>query len=233
MRRPKVPVLVLSLAGLFVLLAVWLFATSPSAQLERDRAETLARVSTDPGTPPHTLTVDAIELRVGPSSRSVDFAGILEPVRSVVIGAEVEGRVIEVPAIEHDPAEAGDLLVRLDPALSLAAVERARASLQRASAANDLATAELGRRQNLSERGVASDSEYDRALSEERTSAGEVAEARAALREASTRLDKTRIAAPFAGVVFEAGTSSPVPTSARVTRWPKWSISPRSRSKSA
>jgi RND family efflux transporter MFP subunit len=200
-KRPAVPILVLSLSGALVILALWLFATSPGAKMERDRAETQAQgVDEMPRAEP-AVTVDALELRTSEASMGVDFAGILEPVRSVVIGAEVEGRVIEVPAVEHDAVEAGELLVRLDPALPSAAVARARASVQRASAANDLASAELGRRKNLSRQGVASDAEFDRALRDERTSAGEVAEAQAALREAATRLDKTRIAAPFAGVV--------------------------------
>ena len=201
MKRPPVPVLVLSIAAVFGLLAFWLFATSPGAQMERDRQERREEAATNPGRAAPVVAVDALRVRETAAGEGVAFSGILEPVRFVVVGAEVEGRVVEVPAVEHDPVEAGAPLVRLDQALPNAAVARARASLESARAANDLAVAELARQQNLSERGVASDAEFERALSAERTSAGQVAESRAQLVEAQTRLDKTRIPAPFDAVV--------------------------------
>nr|MDJ0789566.1 efflux RND transporter periplasmic adaptor subunit [Myxococcota bacterium] len=90
---------------------------------------------------------------------------------------------------------------RLKPELPRAAVARARAALQSAEARLELASAELRRQQNLKGQGVASDSEFDRTQSEARTAEASVAEARASLLDAETRLAKTEIRAPFSGVV--------------------------------
>lgn len=201
MKRLPIPVLVLCLSGALGLLAIWLFATSPGAQMERDREERRSNAAAAPAAAIPVVAVDALRLREDASSAGVAFSGILEGVRFVVVGAEVEGRVVGVPAIEHDPVNEGDPLVRLDPALPQAAVARARAALQRASAENDLATSALARQQNLTDRGVTSDAEFDRAYSEERMSASQAAEARAQLVEASTRLGKTEIVAPFGAIV--------------------------------
>jgi len=194
--------LVLLTAGALVLAALWLFQNSPRADAARERAEVLAgreAGSEAPAAP--RITVDALVVSRRPSRRRVEIAGVLEPVRSVSLASEVPGRVIEVAVEEHSHVAAGALLVRLDPALPEAAVAQARASLLRAEATARLARADLRRQRGLADKGVSSAAELDRAESDERAKAAQVAEARAALVDAETRLAKTRITAPFAGVV--------------------------------
>ena len=116
------------------------------------------------------------------------------------VAAEVEGRVERVAVEDHTHVDAGQLLVELDNALHEAAVVRARAALLRAQAVDRLAQVELSRQRDLSAGGVASGSILDRAESEADTSAALVAESNATLVEARTRLAKTRIEAPFAGI---------------------------------
>lgn len=207
MRRPPFRLVVLGLAALLVAIAVLLMRTSPSARSAREaearRAPASEATSRTPGAlaGPPTRTVDAVTATPGEARTIVDLAGVLEPVRHVVIGAEVAGRVVSVEAEEHTRVEAGDLLVRLDPALPRAAVEQARGALLRAETTLKLAAAELARQQQLSRQGVASTAELERAESEERSAAASVAEARAALLDAETRLAKTEIRAPFGAVV--------------------------------
>jgi membrane fusion protein (multidrug efflux system) len=71
----------------------------------------------------------------------------------------------------------------------------------RARAAHGLAVTELERQGGLAEREVASEAQLDRASNEERASYAALLDARAALSDARTRLEKTTITAPFAGVV--------------------------------
>ncbi len=130
-----------------------------------------------------------------------DISGVLAPLRSVVVGAEVAGKVTKVGASEHQVVDKGALLVQLDAALIEAARARAVASLELAQATQRQAIAELRRQRDLAKRGIASDVDLELAETEERTSTARVAEARAAQSEADTRLDKTRITAPFAAVV--------------------------------
>jgi RND family efflux transporter MFP subunit len=194
--------LVLLSAGVLVLGALWLFQNSPKADAARERAEVLAgREAGSEAPAPPRITVDALVVSQRPSRTRVEIAGVLEPVRSVSLAAEVPGRVIEVAVEEHSHVAAGALLARLDPALPEAAVAQARASLLRAQATARLARADLRRQRGLADKGVTSAAELDRAESDERAKAAQVAEARAALVDAETRLAKTRIEAPFAGVV--------------------------------
>lgn len=202
----RVPLVALLLAGTAAGGGLWLLRTSPAAEAERERATVAAggAGAPAPAEAPAT-TIEALVLRPADTRQRVDLAAVLEPVRRVVVGAEVAGKVVEIVAREHEHVGAGDLLVRLDPELPRAAVDRARASLSSTEASARLARAERRRQRDLSARGVASAAELDRAESEAASAEARVAEARAALAEAETRLAKTAIVAPFAGVVSELG----------------------------
>ncbi|MDJ0865889.1 MAG: efflux RND transporter periplasmic adaptor subunit [Myxococcota bacterium] len=213
MARIGVSAVVLGLAGGLVVLALWLFRTSPAAEAQRAAEERRAAAREQPdaqgeaapvGQPeagPPSLVVDAVTVRAAPARLRVERTGMLEARRTVVIGAEVAGRVVEVPSEEHTAVGAGEVIVRLDPALPRVAVERAQAALLSAEASARLARAELARSQELTRKGVTSSAAQERAEAEERTGDAAVAQARAALHDAETRLEKTEIRAPFAGVL--------------------------------
>ncbi len=147
------------------------------------------------------LEVEALRVGRAESRLTARLRGVLRGVRSVELAAEVAGRVLAVPAEEHAPVAAGDVLVRLDPVLLEAAGAGAEASLLRARAVHRLARLQLDRQRDLVARQVASAAELDRAESEERSSRAGAAEARASLDDAVARLDKTRIVAPFDAIV--------------------------------
>jgi len=200
MRRTTL--IVSGLALLLIALSLWLFQTAPSAVAEREMAARLAEAQeSGPGEPPPSLTIDVVVAQPTSARSQVDVSCELDAIRHVVIGAEVSGRVVSIEAEEHAVAKEGDVLVRLDPELPGASVARARAALRSAEARRELAAAELARQQELSNQGVASAAELDRVQSEARTGDAGVAEAKASLLDAETRLAKTAIRAPFAGVV--------------------------------
>lgn len=215
MRRPNVPLLVLGLSGLLLLVAGWLFWSSPRAQAQRERAAKLAAareagvqpaVASGPAGPepaPVGLRVDAYAVRLRPAHTTTELAAVLAPIRSVQLAAEVDGRVVEVAVEEHETVDAGETLIRLERTLLGASVERARGSLLRAEASHRLAQLELARQRDLAARQVASTADLDRAESQERTSFATLLEARAALTDARTRLAKTDVQAPFAGEVTD------------------------------
>ncbi len=180
--------MVLVVAVLIGLLAGWGFYSSEGAAKAREREARLAAAQGDG--PPElapTLEVEIEVARAVPSADVVELAGRLEPVRSTWVSAEIAGRIVAVPALEHAPIEEGEVLVELDSSLP-------RAELIRAEASHRLAKAELERQQRLGKRSVASEAELDAAIAEERRSY-------AALLEARTRLGHTRITAPFDGLV--------------------------------
>ncbi len=190
------------LALALLALSWWLMRTSPEALAERARAVAL---SGDHTTAPAALqaaaTVDAWIVRARPSRSVVEVSGVLTPARAVAVGAEVAGKVIEVAVEEHSVVAEGALLVRLDPAFAEAALARARAALQLAGATLRQARSELRRQRDLAARGIVSEVELERVETEESRSLADVAQARAQVLDAQTRLDKTRIVAPFSAVV--------------------------------
>jgi len=99
--------------------------------------------------------------------------------------------------------EAGEALVRIDPADSKVALEQARADLARASGEFERDTNELERRNRLAEQGVASPSQLDAAVAAERVARAVRRQARAALSRAELDLARTELRAPFRGRVRE------------------------------
>lgn len=185
-KRP--PVLVLAVALLIALASIWGFYTSDGAAKAREREARIeeALASGDNAIGP-TLEVSVVAASPSTSVEIIELAGVLEPIRSTWVAAEIAGRILEVPAEEHAPIEKAGLLVQIDSALP-------RAELIRAEANHLLAKSELSRQERLGSRSVASESELDRARAEERRSY-------AAILEARTRLEHTRITAPFDGLV--------------------------------
>jgi len=193
-RRSRL-VFALAAVGVFGL-ALLLLYTAPRPAADQAAMAAASAVGERP-----SVVVDGTRVRLVPSRHEVVISATFAARREVVIGAEVSGRVIELSAEENQRIELGAPIVRLDPALAEAAVERARAALSSARAIADLGRALHQRQKELAQQGVGSRTEFDRTLSEATRSASAVAESKAALGEAETLLAKTVIRAPFSGVV--------------------------------
>ncbi len=184
----RTPIWVVGAAILVALAGMWGLYTSDGAAKARERDERLSNArSGSPVETVPTLEVEIVTAKRVADAEIVELTGVLEPIRSTWVAAEVAGRIIEVPAEEYAPIEAGGLLVQLDAAL-------AEAELIRARALHALAKDELERQQRLGKHSVASEADLDRASAEERRSYAGLLEARA-------RLAYTRITSPFDGLV--------------------------------
>lgn len=124
----------------------------------------------------------AVEERVSSAS-----SGEIEPAARATLRAETVARVVSVRAKAGDRVEAGAELVRLDDRALAAAATAAR--VQRETAERDVATAEA-----LQKRGAITDQALAQAVS-----ARDLARANLGLAEAN--LARSRVAAPFAGLV--------------------------------
>jgi len=209
MTSKRVPLIVLTVAVAAVLGAMVMFWTSPNAVAQRQREEAV-KARRGEGRPAavasgvsaealHAVQVHVARREIG--SITAELSAVLAPIRSVVVAAEVGGRVVAVGAEEHEWVEADAVLIEVERTFLEASVERARAQLLRAQAARGLAVTDLERQRGLAEREVASEAQLDRALNQERAGYAALLDARAALTDARTRLEKTSITAPFAGVV--------------------------------
>jgi HlyD family secretion protein len=146
----------------------------------------------------------------------VTASGYIQPKRKVDISADISGRVIELPVVEGQWVNEGDLLLRIDPTTYQAAVRRAEAAVAQAQAQASQARANLLQAQSAAKRAeqlargdqLISSQELEQArtqvaVTEAQLEAGRfgVAQAQAALSEAREALRKTTIVAPMSGRV--------------------------------
>jgi len=155
--------------------------------------------------------------------------GKIQPETEVIISSEVSGEIVQLNVAEGQEVKAGQLLVKINPEIYLAGIDRMVASLNgtKANLANSKArlaqteaqfkTAELSFKRNkkLWEDKAISDSEYETALSNYEVARADVTAAResvnssrytvlsseASLRESRENLSKTSIYAPMTGTI--------------------------------
>lgn len=145
----------------------------------------------------------------------VSATGKIQPEIEVKLSSEVSGEIIELPVVEGQLVEKGDLLVRINPDLYQSSLQRSRAGLQnvkanyaQAEASMREAKSNYDRNKVLFEKGVISKSEWDRIVA-----AYEVAEASknaayygmqsaaATVTEATDNLARTTIYSPMRGTI--------------------------------
>lgn len=119
------------------------------------------------------------------------------------IAAEQTGIVLEWSADAGETVRKGQVIARLDPRDAELGVQRAQAALDAALARERLAITQLQRARDLVSQGFFSQESLTQRQTETAVLSAEVSAARAQLATAQRQLDKTRILAPFDGIVRE------------------------------
>jgi RND family efflux transporter MFP subunit len=141
--------------------------------------------------------------------------GTVRAVQTSDLASQVMGNIVEIRVQEGDQVHQNQVLAVIDDSLPQAAVERASAAefaaqQQLVAADTDLALAEstLKRCQYLFEQKIVSQQEFDNVkarqeanLARRDIAKADLAQARAAVNQAMTSLQYTRIRAPFNGIV--------------------------------
>ena len=172
------------------------------------------------------VEIPAIEYQSQPAARgrvtaTVTASGTLSPVKTVEVGSQVSGRIIELMADFNSQVKKGDVIARIDASLlesdkarSKANLMSAKASLTRAVADRDNAKVMLERSRKLASSGVASEQEVDTALlayttakASVETAQASVSVAQAAIETAAVNLEYTTIVSPIDGVVISRDVS--------------------------
>lgn len=172
------------------------------------------------GSPPAvTASVATVEAKA--TTPSEEFSGRLEAIERVEIRSRVAGAVQEIQFREGALVSKGDLLVRIDPSLYAAEVDRAQAQLSAARARVVFTKADVERSQQLSSSSI-TQREVDNRLNAYREAEPNLKSAEAALKTAELNLSYTEIRAPVSGRVgkveitvgnlIAAGPSSPLLT---------------------
>ena len=140
-----------------------------------------------PGAGPVAVETDTII--VGDIAREVAVSGTVSPIRTVGVNAQLPGALLDVLVQEGDTVAEGRVLARIDD-------RELQAQLRSAEAAYDVAEAALQRSQQLRDRQVITQPEYerDRAAFEA---------ARASRDQLLTRVGFAEVRSPIRGVITE------------------------------
>ena len=124
------------------------------------------------------------------------------PGGAVEVSTEVPGLVARMLAVENRSIKQGEIVAELDSQLLKAELESARSRVRESVAELDLARSELERQQRLADTRVISPRELEVARRDLRVLEARHASAEASVAALLVRLSKTRIQAPFDGVVL-------------------------------
>jgi HlyD family secretion protein len=166
-------------------------------------------------TPPIIVQTEKVARRN--VTQTVVANGKIQPVVQVTISPEVSGEIIELPVHEGQRVRKGDLLVKINPDIYIAAVNQAKAGYEAAVASSASAKANLEKAQDdydrnleLFHRHLLDESDFDQFKMTRDTAKAQLDSARdqedvqkAGVDSAQASLDKTTIVSPLDGTVSE------------------------------
>jgi len=129
----------------------------------------------------------------------LEFTGATRATDKVDIRARVNGYLNRIAFEDGASVNKGDLLFQIETEPFDAALASAKAKLQKAEALLSLAEAELKRTEPLVEQGALPEQERDIKAADLKTAKADVAEAKAAVRQAELNLNYTRVVSPIKG----------------------------------
>ena len=173
--------------------------------------------------PPSLPTVETITLENTPMRHWSSFSGRLTAVDSAQLRPLVSGTIEQVLFEDGDEVEQGQTLFVIDPRPFEARLAQARAALQSAESAAQLAETEFNRANALAQNKAVSESIRDNRANDLHIAQSQLASAQAHEIEAALDLEYAYVKAPFSGRVgraevtvgnvVQAGPNAPVLTS--------------------
>lgn len=118
------------------------------------------------------------------------------------LSAEQQGRLMSILDVGAR-VNKGDIIASIDPSALQLRVEELEADISRIQARLSYLQAEYKRQQRLSEMQLTSDTQLDLTRSDQKVSESELSVARSRLSQAQEDLSRSKIRAPFAGIVVE------------------------------
>ena len=146
---------------------------------------------------------------------TVSATGKIQPEIEVKLSSEVSGEIIELPIVEGQQVEKGDLLVRVNPDIyqsslnrSQAALQNVRSGMNQAEASLKEAKANYDRNKQLFDKGIISKANWDQVVSayeiaqaSKQSAYYSVQSSAATVSEARDNLNRTTIYAPMSGTI--------------------------------
>lgn len=153
--------------------------------------------------PEDVVRVEQRELQSGPV-----LSGTLQARRAAAMRAEVQGAVLEMAVEQGQRVKKGQLLARIEDTSLQNQLLAARTAVRLARNALQVARSEEERNRRLSNAGVITRRDLERAVLARYQAQAQLSEAEARLALAQQQLGRTRLRAPFDGVVSERHASA-------------------------
>lgn len=141
--------------------------------------------------------------KLEPSVKEQILDGTIEAVKKATMSAQVSGRITEIMFDVDDQVKKGDIILRIRDTEYKARLKNAKAALKEAKANLKDAQLELKRVTGLYKDKMISESVYDKAKAQLKSSEARVAASESKITEANEQLDNTKIRAPYSGIVVE------------------------------
>jgi RND family efflux transporter MFP subunit len=151
-----------------------------------------------PPPPPQVFVATPLEK---PVVDSIEFVGTTESTVTVDLRARVNGYLEKVLFRDGAKVKEGDLLFVIEQAPYQTALDAAKAKVQKASAARQLAESQYKRLAPLVKSGAVTQEELDVQAAQVATSKADVAAAEADVRQAELNLSYTKILSPIDGTI--------------------------------
>lgn len=148
--------------------------------------------------PENVIRIEPRTLQSGPV-----ISGSLQARQAATLRAEVAGPVLEVKADQGQPVKRGALLARIDDVAFQDQLIAARSAVRVAENTVRVAEAEEERTAKLAQAGVITQRDLERAQLTQHQARAQLSEAQSRLALAREQVGRTRIVAPFDGVVSE------------------------------
>jgi HlyD family secretion protein len=151
----------------------------------------------------YSATYRLVQVDRGDIESTVSSTGTLGAVTTVQVGAQVSGQIAELHADFNSHVRKGELIARLDPALSVLAVRQAQASVQQAVSDSTQKAFTLTQATTLHGAAMITDNDFVAAQAGFAQSKANLLVARVNLEKAQQDLRYTYIYAPIDGIVVQ------------------------------
>ena len=143
----------------------------------------------------------AFKVSESANSMARRYPSIVTPAQDSLLSFEVGGQLLEIDLEEGQRVSAGEVLAELDPRSLTLQVEQAQAALDQAQASYDNALADVNRKQPLLANGFVTEADFERSESTMKSSFAQVEQAQKQLDIANENLAKSKLVAPFDGLI--------------------------------
>ena len=141
------------------------------------------------------------EVRATASSEARRYPSVIQPAEESKLSFEVSGRLKEMTLEVGQRVSTGDVLAEIDPVSLELQEQQSRAALNEAESALQNAKSDFDRKAQLLDKGFVTQAAFDQSQSTMNSATAQVEQARKQLEIASDNLTKSKLIAPFDGLI--------------------------------